>query len=313
MFKTNIAVGGEYTLEVIRDGVPTGKVAKFQNLIPDSGLNMLCAGTGTFLDRAWASEDNTPPTTSDTVVPGIVFTYSGSFTGVSHGTGAVTANYRQVFCEVQCLFPINTAVARNIAKVGVGNASSGLLSISLIKDSGGTPTTFPILVGEQLRLTYRLTYYGPRANVSAGTVTLDGVPYTVTIHNNYASFGQAAGNWDNAVGIIWNNGGNSYTSSPMPVNDTTAPASSSSVIPVVNTPAYVIGSFKRTVTLTYGPASFTVPFLAIRPTWGPNILGYSSNGWPFGSPWLYFSASVPKSNLNVLTIQTEWTLSRYTP
>lgn len=86
-------------------------------------------------------------------------------------------------------------VVANLTEVGCGTSGSTLAYRDLIRDSGGSPTTFPVTVDDQLRVTHVKRLYLPTVDAEGSfTITGAGVfDYTARIANS-GSFG--SGNSD---------------------------------------------------------------------------------------------------------------------
>ena len=160
----------------------TGEVREyeFKNLILNSGLDRVATG-GLVAGCVLGSASSTPVAT-DTTISGIL----GTSTSLN-ASGTSTANtttppywssyywtYR--FLEGKATGNISQVAMAYGTVEATTNAYSGLFSLALVKDSGGTPITITKLADEVLDVTYTLQLYCPAADAT-GIVDISGVSY----------------------------------------------------------------------------------------------------------------------------------------
>lgn len=159
---------------------PDGEEARdsgwMPNLITNFGLDLLGAG-GQVNTYCSVGEGATTPAFTDVAL--VTFHQSQASEYTDSKTNGGAPDYEKQLNKVW-RFPVQS-VNKNYAEVGVGTGSSGnnLFSRALIVDGGGLPTTFTVLVGEQLEVTYRLWVY-PRVVDATNSQTISGTSYTFT-------------------------------------------------------------------------------------------------------------------------------------
>ena len=184
---------GIIKLEIIKeDGTlkeAEGLNIPFMNLITDAGLNYI--------------KDNTPITTAcayckvgtSFAIPTVSDTTLGSQTGsISQaGTTATSIQYttEPYYSEHTKVYTFTIgSVSGNLTEIGFFDSpspSGTMWSRSLIKDSGGNPTTLTLLATEQLRVTYTVRRYIPASLTGSFTLNTNGtnstINYTITPAN----------------------------------------------------------------------------------------------------------------------------------
>lgn len=142
----------------------------FSNLILNQGLNQM-ATTSTYLAACQVGSGSTAPAEGQVA---LVSRIAGTIT-IPSSVDSVSPS-APYYCAVTRTYRFAEGVATgNLAEVGVGSSETGttLFSRSLIKDSGGNPTTITILSDESLDVIYQLRYYAPVSDVT-GTVVATG-------------------------------------------------------------------------------------------------------------------------------------------
>ena len=215
----NIGFAGKFIVHKqkvqMKDGVPVldkdgnqiligepEKVAEFENLITNGGLNKL--GTGNAIDFYYLSSDNTEPSVSDTTLSGFL---GGARGFIRSGYGAYSIDAPPYFSSINVTRRFEAGFATgNISKIGTGWGSSsevsGLWSVALVKDINGNNTTITKLPEEILDITYELRTYMPSADFT-GAVTISGVTYNaiVRVANIGQTWGSTAGDINPIVNI----------------------------------------------------------------------------------------------------------------
>lgn len=209
----NIGFAGKFTIHKqkvqMQDGVPLldkdgnqvligkpEKVAEFENLITNGGLNRL--GTGNAIDFCYLSSDNAEPNVSDSTLSGFL---GGSKTSAGSGYGAYSVDTPPYFTSINQTYRFAAGVATgNISKIGTGwgnsGSISGLWSVALVKDINGNNATITKLPEEILDITYELRTYIPSEDFT-GTVTISGVTYNAIVRA--ANISQVWGGLSNSI------------------------------------------------------------------------------------------------------------------
>lgn len=173
--------------------VKTGEVREheFTNLILNSGLDQVA--NGALIAGCVLGSASSTPVATDTTISGILGT---STSRNASGTSTANTTTPPYWCSYYWTYRfIEGKATGNISQVAMAygtvndttNAYSGLFSLALVKDGGGTPITITKLADEVLDVTYTLQLYCPAADVT-GTVSISGVSY-----NYIARPAQAAG------------------------------------------------------------------------------------------------------------------------
>ena len=183
---------GIIKLEIIKeDGTlkdAEGLNIPFMNLITDAGLNYI--------------KDNTPISTAcayckvgtSSAIPTVSDTSLGAQTGSESQTGGTATSLQYTtepyYSEHTKFYTFTIgSVSGNLTEIGFFSSSSygTMWSRSLIKDSGGNPTTLTLLTTEQLRVTYTVRRYIPASLTGSFTLNTNGtnstINYTITPAN----------------------------------------------------------------------------------------------------------------------------------
>jgi len=249
-------VAGRYKLikhKVREDGTlyNTEVVADFPNLITDSGLDLLAAGSiNNVMAKCWVGSGNSAPSVTDTGLEAeVASTTTVSSDSLSNNSGP--PDYYSYGIKV---FRFSTgAAAGNISEVGVGSTGNILFSRALVLDSGGNPTSITVLSDEVLDVVYELRVYKLYDDVPWGPINIDGVDYsgiirpcdvdaTRGIHSLYLGGGGATLiAYNGSIGTITNPPSGSATPR---LNGVSAP--------------YVPGTFYRDITFSAGLTQLNV-------------------------------------------------------
>lgn len=270
----------------------------FPNLILDQGLNQM-ATTPTYLAACQVGSGSTAPAEGQVA---LVSRVAGTTT-VPSSVDAVSPS-APYYCAVTRTYRFAEGVATgNLAEVGVGAAATGttLFSRSLIKDSGGNPTTITILADESLDVIYQLRYYAPATDVT-GTVVATG-----NIGGTYDYILRAANVTNSSFATGWQlPEAQTYqgTSLSYVVHDTvigavtSRPAGTPMNITAPTSSAYVAGNYyiDRIATATAAQGNFASGIRSFFLKIG------------IGAYQIQFTPAIPKTNTDVvqLTLRLSW-------
>lgn len=167
--------------EINGELVPTGqpeKVAEFNNLITDLGLNEIgTRAIDSAITVVQVGSGNAPPQNTDSGLVNVIATSSTQQSSTFSAQTATAPFY--AFRRRTVRFSAGAA-AGNLSEVGVGWATgNNLFSRALILDALGNPTTITVLPTEVLDVTYEIRIYPPETDFS-GSLVLNGVTYNVT-------------------------------------------------------------------------------------------------------------------------------------
>src|SRR5690606_22222525 len=144
-------VAGRYKLikhKVREDGTlyNTEIVADFPNLITDSGLDLLAAGSlNSVVGKCWVGSGNSAPSVTDTALESEI----ASTTNATSSSFANNSGPPDYYSYAVKVFRFSTGVAAgNISEVGVGATNNTLFSRALVLDSEGNPTSITVLADE---------------------------------------------------------------------------------------------------------------------------------------------------------------------
>lgn len=224
--------------------VKTGEVREheFTNLILNSGLDRMAAGT--FIAGCILGSASSTPAVTDTTISSIL---GSSTTLNASGTSTANTSTTPYYCSYYWTYRFIEGVATgNISQVAMAygtintttNAYSGLFSLALVKDGGGTPITITKLADEVLDVTYTLQLYCPAADAT-GTITLSGVSYAYTVRPAQAASWNASGLFNAFVAPI------AYTGTLG--TQLTVPSGTSMSNGTATASAYTAGNFYRDV------------------------------------------------------------------
>jgi len=171
-----VRVSGHFEIFKNREGEPRQKVAEFDNLFLNSGLNLL--GTIANFAMCQVGTGTSTPTVGQTALDNFLKSQSRS-TYVS--LSGVDGN-GDPYCEVAVTysFPLG-AVVGTISEIGISNLAppAVLYSRALIVDMNGNPTTITLLPTEYLTVIYTFRVFPPLSDYS-GVVQISGVNYNYT-------------------------------------------------------------------------------------------------------------------------------------
>lgn len=170
------------------------KVAEFDNLITDGGLNRIGIN-GRVADVIYLSSDNSTPKFSDTTLAGLL---GGSDSTITNSIGDSSVDTSPYFVSNRTVKRFLAGVGTgNIAKIGVGWGSvdtiSGLWSVALVKDAVGANTIITKLADEILDVTYEVRTYLPSTDYT-GVINISDVPHNVKVRVSLLSASWAGTN-----------------------------------------------------------------------------------------------------------------------
>ncbi len=186
LVNVSVGVAGKYKL-VANKHSEDGSVCSsrdltgwFDNLITNLGLNSIGNGVNGYIFSYGAvGTGNTAPANSDTQLQAQA-AYTSNEVAVTHGAATSSPYYRYV--RVTYRFNPGEATG-NFSEVGVGNLSGSIVSTfsrSLIRDTGGNPTTVTVAADESLDIIYEFRIYYKTTDTTAN-ITVNGTSYTFTI------------------------------------------------------------------------------------------------------------------------------------
>lgn len=171
-FKVKSKISTRIIVQVFRDGVLIEELPEQKNLILTGGMsdldgldNTLRIGTG-----------STTPAFNDTSLVNQISSTSGS--NWSDNTPVLNGSVYEKESVNTFDFGVGNVVG-NITELGVGGGT--LQTRALFKDGGGNPTTIPVLVTDQLIVTYFVTKHVSMVPVTSSVTASNGdiIPYTL--------------------------------------------------------------------------------------------------------------------------------------
>lgn len=256
MLDVRVGVRGEYRMRALKpDGEAVRDSGWMPNLITNYGMDLLGSSSSNVNTYCSVGEGNTVPAFTDTALVTYHQSQGAQFSDSESNGGS--PDYENRLNKIW-RFPTQV-VNKNYAEVGVGVGTIGnnLFSRALIVDGGGSPTTFTVLIGEQLEVTYRLWVY-PKVSDSSASVTISGTSYTFTYRGRSVA---STGNLDaQYFGFGWSN---AYTflngyNGTISVNTGSGPSGSSSVADSHSVQAYTSGNYYRDVICTFSTVAGNV-------------------------------------------------------
>lgn len=220
--------------------VNTGQVREleFENLILNSGLDRMAAGT--FIGGCVLGSASNTPVATDTSITSIL---GSSTTLQASGVGTANTSTPPYWCSYYWTYRFIEGVATgNISQVAMafGTVSAGttLFSLALVKDSGGTPITITKLADEVLDVTYTLQLFCPSADVT-GTISISGVNYDYVARPASAAIWTANNPINTGAGVL------AYQASSTLGTQLTAPSGSFIQNYAQTYSAYTAGTFYK--------------------------------------------------------------------
>lgn len=224
--------------------VKTGQIREleFTNLILNSGLDRLAVGN--FIAGCVLGSASSTPVVTDTSITGIL---GSSTTLQAYGVGTANTSTPPYWCSYYWTYRFIEGVATgNISQVAMAfgtvnattNAYTGLFSLALVKDSGGTPITITKLADEVLDVTYTLQLFCPSADAT-GTVSISGVDYDYVARPASAAIWYANNPISTSVGVL------AYQASSTLGTQLTTPSGSYNQTSAQTYSTYTAGTFYR--------------------------------------------------------------------
>lgn len=197
-FEANCQVGAWYKLEAFDHA--TGETRDLSgwtpNLVTDSGLDFFkntqaatSTGSNVVYTHCAVSADNTPPVITNTSLEQLVAVTNTTMTVAgSYGSGyqqATQTDPHYWWQRTTYVFPEGVAQG-NLSKIGLirrsGNVDN-LISVALIKDTAGNPTTISLQPTEELRAVVEFRIYPGSVNVIEDSVNVvDGANVVKSTH-----------------------------------------------------------------------------------------------------------------------------------
>lgn len=164
-----LGMEGWFTLEAIRNGRTVrkhsfrdseGRAGPFKNLILNNGLDKFATDNRSNLIRYFRAGTGTAA--PDVTQTQLVNQIGGNVAGTADQTIPGEPPDYVSRMVVGALSSIGHFGNNNLTEIGIGgNGSADLFSRSLIVDSEGNPTAFPISSEEQLRMSYEIRLFPP--------------------------------------------------------------------------------------------------------------------------------------------------------
>ena len=154
--KAKSSVHAKFKLVVhsVQDDKVTKETGWFNNLVLDSGLERMSAGT--WINRCCVGTGNSTPVVSQTALDGFLASTTTTQATTSSVQTTATPYYSSV--TVTWRFSAGSATG-NISEVGLGWSNTTLWNRSLIKDSSGEATTITVLSDEYLDVVSEIRVY----------------------------------------------------------------------------------------------------------------------------------------------------------
>lgn len=282
----NVAVSGEYFIEVLNEKDEVVATHKQKNVITDRFLAaMASASTSTQVNYGYMSTSTTDPVASATTMPSTVASTSNkSWTISTSGSGLdwyTNSRYTFTFATNQYIGTI-TAVG-----VGNGNAGAGLTSWVKLKDGDGLDTTLTLITGDRLRITYTLRMKRPNTQTS-GTINMAGIDYNYVLSPmNIAS---SSAEWQQLADV--------FSINTISTSMRIYPFKNAGTITGASTGTGLVQGGDPT-SYSYAPSGNTVNWTitANEGTWNYSI-GCMMNGNYF----MNFTPALPKNSTQILTL-----------
>ena len=165
MLEFKLQVAGH--IEIYSD--KRGKLAEFDNIFLDQGLNALA--TTTMPGHIWIGSGSAEPLPSNTQLVNFVARSSSSSPRIPSSFGVNGSAPYYAWERIGVRFdPLGVNV--NLSEIGLGT-NTVLYTRALIKDANGVPTTLTILSDEILDISYTVRVYAPTTDAT-GQITLGG-------------------------------------------------------------------------------------------------------------------------------------------
>lgn len=303
---TSMGLSGYFKMQAVDSA--TGKIREsgwIKNLITNYALDTVMATDGAAFSPQYigVGTGSTAPAFTDVQLTTPLGARTNTYIVLTSANIGSPTYYN--YTQTRYTFPLG-AIVGNVAEVGLFGSLSTATAYthSLIKDGGGTPTTFPVLVTEQLFIIYELRQYQVLTDTTS-SVTLNGIAYNYTIRSCDV---------DESGSIIRSGQGCGYPTGTAfcqamqnavsPAALTAAPSGTTNIPPdsLVIT-AYTTGTFYRDVEFTWIPTTAVFNWGGMRVF----VPGSPNHMWA-----LYFTSptTVPKLNTQTMKFKFRFTLVR---
>lgn len=260
-----VGLEGLFTVELIhaRSGLVKRRL-RFRNLITDSGLEAVAAGTPleTMLTALAVGTGSSEPSVSDTALEAEIgrTTSNGGFgtTRTMVGSGSLVEYWYRTDTRVFT----DSEANGNLAELGFYSSGTGgtLWNRQLFRDELGNPTTITKTNEDQLRVTYELRIYPPMVDdideitVGSQPVTVTTRPYSVTSAPIWGgnTSGQGA---LNRLGATSTSGGTLYETDVLPTRDASSPSGTSAGMSSGTVQTHTPGTHYRERECVWNPAA----------------------------------------------------------
>lgn len=272
------------------------------NLITNLGLDRMPVGDiGSFLRIGTGTA--TPAFTDTALQAQVASTNTIQSTSAAN---AGTPNYEYTWTETY-EFALG-AVVGNMAEIGVGwtaSTANTLGTRARILDGALNPTTITVTASEQLRVTYRWTFY-PKITDTTGTVVISGVTYNYT-----ARIYNAASTWGaRFIQQVFSTSLSEYNAYSGTLGTITSSGPSGSVVVsfgTVSFAAYTNGNYYRDFTISSTSAQGNV-------AGGIQSVGLRGTNGASGQAWatqIQFSPVIPKDNTKTMSLTFRFSWARH--
>jgi len=297
--------------------------ATFENNVTNNGLDLIGGDPGQWSGHASVGTGNAAESNADTTLDTFVAsrTADGAYNGWGYSWYAQpTPPYWGEYTRKYRFLPNFAPGAINVSEVGISNqpATGNLFCRALVKDGGGTPTTFAVAADEYLDIFYTLRIYADHIDYTTGatddgTGSFDvaGTTYNYTIRaaniTNAWFWGRNLGNGLDTISEGYNGFGRAYYY-----------GTDAALGPVTGgmTATLSMGHFYTwgVTASTYVPTTYTRTL-----TWNcglddANLAGGIKGLMPwssFGCYQMLLDAAIPKDNTKEFHWTQRWTWTRH--
>jgi hypothetical protein len=192
LIQANVGIEGMFTIEACnRYGTPQRSLT-WKQLITNQGLDRYGSGANQ-TGNCMVGTGTAVPAFTDTVLQTqVATTTADASAAVLAVTGSPPYIWSRTITKEFALGAINAT----LTEVGMGHSSTLVSYRDLIRDAGGSPTSFPVLSTEQLRVTHLTRVHVPNSDVgSSVTITGSGTHTTNTRASRATDGGTFAGYW----------------------------------------------------------------------------------------------------------------------
>lgn len=272
------------------------------NLVTNNGLNLYT--TSVYRSTCVVGTGTNTPSTSDTQLQSQVASTASVYSNSASAGGTYYVEQTRVY-----QFTLG-AISANLSEVGVGAGATNLYARDLIRDSGGSPTTFPVTSDEQLRVAHVLRRTIPSGDFNdtisiTGSTTHDITVRALNAQTTSSYWGQADSQYILTTGSAAAQ--NAYETQTLAAVTGTAISGTSATRSSVSNNPYSPGTFSRTGSIVWGltDANFATGIGSISVSMGS---GSSANIWQvaFNPKIAKFAGNVQR----ILTLNVGWAWDR---